>query len=74
MVEYNEKVEKEILKELVNRKLRQYPAPEKIVVYCRTKEQTRDYAELLDGLCYNTDIGDKEMKKGILYQLTQGKV
>jgi superfamily II DNA helicase RecQ len=71
--EYDEEDEVEFLRELVEQKKAQYPRSDKIVIYCRTKEQVRHFAEELKCTPFWRDVGSEQEKEEILEKLTDGE-
>ena len=70
--EYDEEEEVEFLRELVERKKAQYPASDKIVIYCRTIDQVKQFARELDCTAFWRTAGTEKEKAEILNQLTGG--
>ena len=52
VVQYDAEEEVHILRELVEQKKRQYLASDKIVIYCRTVDQVKDFAKALDYIVF----------------------
>ena len=70
--EYEAGEEVEVLQELVERKKAQYPASDKIVIYCRTIKQVKEFAKVLQCTAFWRGVGTEQEKKEVLTQLTSG--
>jgi superfamily II DNA helicase RecQ len=73
VMEYEKGTLYEAIKELVERKKEQYPETDKVVVYCRTIEQTKELAEVLQCRAYYREVGTEEQKGETLTELTEGQ-
>lgn len=72
VVQYDAEEEVQVLRELVEQKKRQYPASDKIVIYCRTVDQVKDFANALNCTAFWRNAGTEEEKAEILAKLTKG--
>ncbi|KAH7074973.1 P-loop containing nucleoside triphosphate hydrolase protein, partial [Paraphoma chrysanthemicola] len=54
-------------------KLRKYPLPGQIIVYCGTVLRTVQMAEVLGAVCFHRGVGSAEEKKEIVRRLTGGQ-
>ncbi|KAL9628824.1 MAG: hypothetical protein Q9204_005638 [Flavoplaca sp. TL-2023a] len=70
VMEYEKSQENEAVRELVEEKKAQYPAPGQIVVYCKKVEQAKRLAQELQCSVYHRNVGGEPEKKGILRRLT----
>ena len=61
-----------VLRELVEQKKRQYLASDKIVIYCRTVDQVKDFAKALDCTAFWRNVGTEDEKAEVLAKLTKG--
>jgi len=73
VLEYDKKEEEEVLPELVEQKLEQYPAPGQIIIYCQTIKQCKQVGELLQCPMYFREVGSDDEKKKILQKLVEQK-
>lgn len=71
--EYEAEEEVEFLQELVERKKVQYPASDKIIIYCRKIEQVQEFAKALKCTAFWRNVGTEQDKEEILRQLTGGE-
>jgi superfamily II DNA helicase RecQ len=54
------------VRQLLDRKLKQYPRPAKIIVYCKTVKETEALAALLGCDAYHSEVGSDDVKARIL--------
>jgi superfamily II DNA helicase RecQ len=73
VMEYKKGTLYEAIRELVEKRLQQYPEADKVVVYCRTIEQTKELAKVLQCRAYYREVGTEEQKGEILTELTEGR-
>jgi superfamily II DNA helicase RecQ len=61
------------LQQMIADKLAQYPAADRIVVYCRTIREMHRYAEEMGGAVFYSTVGDIQRKREIMRMLTEGE-
>lgn len=69
IVQFEKRWEDEAVRELVERKLEEYPEPGKIIVYCMSKAQTERLGKVLNCPAFHARIGDRAVKSRLLKQL-----
>ena len=69
---YDVEEEVEFVRALVERKKAQYPAEDKIVIYCRKIEQVKEFAKVLRCQAFWRGAGTEQEKQEILEILTKG--
>ena len=65
--------ETETLRRIIDGRLASYPARDRIVVYCRTINEIKTYAEEIGGVSFYSKVGEIERKRKIIKILTKGK-
>jgi superfamily II DNA helicase RecQ len=65
--------EVETLRHIVNGKLAQYPAEDRIVVYCHKITEMQSYADEIGGAVFYSGVGEIERKREIVAMLTEGE-
>lgn len=71
--EYSAEHEVEFLQELVERKKAEYPALDKIVIYCRKIDQVKKFAAALGCTAFWQTAGNEREKEEILEKSTKGE-
>ncbi|KAK5729458.1 hypothetical protein LTS12_027345 [Elasticomyces elasticus] len=72
VVAYNGADEDVFVAATVQAKLAQYPAEDRIIVYCRTIAQMKHFAEVVGGIVFHSTVGDMAKKRDIVAMLTEG--
>ena len=70
---HDDEDEDEQIRKLVQRKRRQYPLPDQIIVYCGTVDRTKKISQALGCPAYYSGVGSAEKKDHILQQLITGR-
>jgi superfamily II DNA helicase RecQ len=65
--------EMETLRHIINGKLAQYPAEDRIVVYCYKIKEMQSYADEIGGAVFYSGVGEIEQKREIIGILTEGE-
>jgi superfamily II DNA helicase RecQ len=65
--------EVETLRQVINGRLAQYPAEDRIIVYCYTIKAMHSYASEIGGAVFHSGVGDIERKREIMAMLTRGE-
>ena len=65
--------ETETLRRIIDGRLASYPARDRIVVYCRTINEIKTYAEEVGGVSFYSKVGEIERKREIMKMLTEGE-
>ncbi|KAI7053814.1 hypothetical protein KC339_g18639, partial [Hortaea werneckii] len=65
--------ETETLRQFIDGKLAQYPAKDRIVVYCHKIKDMQSYASEIGGAVFYSDVGEIERKREIMGMLTTGQ-
>jgi superfamily II DNA helicase RecQ len=65
--------EVETLRHIINGKLAQYPAEDRIVVYCYKIKEMQSYADEIGGAVFYGGVGEIERKREIMAMLTEGE-
>ena len=65
--------ETETLRQFIDGKLAQYPAEDRIVVYCHKIKDMQSYASEIGGAVFYSDVGEIERKREIMGMLTTGQ-
>jgi superfamily II DNA helicase RecQ len=63
----------ETLRHIINGKLAQYPAEDRIVVYCYKIKEMQSYADEIGGAVFYSGVGDIERKREIMGMLMEGE-
>jgi hypothetical protein len=63
----------ETLRHIINGKLAQYPAEDRIVVYCYKIKEMQSYANEIGGAVFYSGVGEIERKREIIGMLTEGE-
>lgn len=64
--QYDEAEEMEYVRALVEQKTTQYPASDKIIIYCRTVPQVRDFGHALECTAFWRNVGSEVEKEAIV--------
>lgn len=64
--------EVEMLRQVVDSKLAQYPAEDRIIVYCYTIKEMHSYANEIGGAVFYSGVGDIGRKREIMGMLSKG--
>lgn len=65
--------EVETLRQIINGKLAQYPAEDRVVVYCYKIKEMQSYADEIGGAVFYSGVGEIERKREIIGMLTEGE-
>ncbi|KAK5109717.1 hypothetical protein LTR85_002282 [Meristemomyces frigidus] len=65
--------EVETLRQVIDSQLAQYPAEDRIIVYCYTIKAMHSYASEIGGAVFHSGVGDIERKREIMAILTRGE-
>ena len=65
--------EVETLRHIINGKLAQYPAEDRIVVYCHKIAEMQSYADEIGGAVFYSGVGEIERKREIIAILTKSE-
>jgi superfamily II DNA helicase RecQ len=65
--------EVETLRYIINGKLAQYPAEDRVVVYCYKIKEMQSYADEIGGAVFYSGVGEIERKREIMGMLTEGE-
>ena len=65
--------ETETLRRIIDGRLASYLARDRIVVYCRTINEIKTYAEEIGGVSFYSKVGEIERKREIMKMLTEGE-
>lgn len=60
------------MQQFIDSKLAQYPAKDRIVVYCHKIKDMQLYASEIGGAVFYSDVGEIEQKQEIMGMLTTG--
>ncbi|XP_022163480.1 uncharacterized protein LOC111028984 [Myzus persicae] len=71
VITYDDEVE--TLRHIINGKLVQYPAEDRIVVYCHKIIEMQSYADEIGGAVFYGGVGEIERKREIMAMLTEGE-
>ena len=72
VIAYNGKEEDAFIAAAVEAKLAQYPAEDRIIVYCRSIAQMKHFAEVIGGVIFHSTVGNIAQKRDIVAMLTEG--
>ena len=72
VIAYDGAREDEFVGQMVKAKLSQYPANDRIIVYCRTIAQMKHFAEEIGGMVFHSAVGNIAKKREIVAMLTSG--
>jgi len=65
--------EVETLRHIIDSKMAQYPAEDRIVVYCHKIKEMQSYADEIGGAVFYSGVGEIERKREIMAMLTEGE-
>jgi len=65
--------EVETLQQVINGKLAQYPAKDRIIVYCYRIKDMHSYASEIRGAVFYSRVGEIEQKQEVIGMLTEGE-